>query len=649
MLSFHFSLHSHFYPDHDDTMACTVSFTTEKHYELPRRLEYINGIVTHPSLGKLAIATVKCLKITGRMWFKTNRDFLEIMDEESHELNEFSVALFDEGSNLRTFIIDGGPRSGSGCWGMELGVGDMLYVDDLEVKEEFRHQGVGSLILRKLLTDERIGYRGHAYVWPTPNSSVDSEAAWLARRDTIIAFYRKNGFRRIGFTSFFAYSPDPSHPSRQLTASAEPDPPSKAFETTTTGPALTQDEDRAEYPLHFAIAADKTPLVVQTLRTAYEADHASIRQRHPRTGLLPIHVAAASENVLAIQALLALYAPEPDVDRAALQGDLKDRNNKNGLTPLEILDATMTSRREIMETLVGRWDGYEEAGVRCEYALKRALGERLFSFALGDANMVTEDEYVEKRKWGCTCGMCTDGWLSPRMRLRLSAQAGIQYDMLKTDMDAFTSPHRPVSYLEIIHSTFDYIPPAIRKEIYESFYVGVYTIFYAICQVLETPSTTLSTSTSASPSTSDSVQGPPSSTAPMSMPTPNANATLPTPQTILSKALELDAGAVSFYLSKGGKVEFTLDAVLDMAREQSVLGDGTFEETFDVEEGGGGDILRDDGYTHLPKCANDLRFGGVRQHVGVAGGRDEMEDEDEDEEDEEDEEEDGEDEDEHDF
>jgi len=32
----------------------------------------------------------------------------------------------------------------------------------------------------------------------------------------------------------------------------------------------------------------------------------------------------------------------------------------------------------------------------------------------------TEGEYIKKRRFGCTCGMCTDGWLSPRMRFRLA-------------------------------------------------------------------------------------------------------------------------------------------------------------------------------------------------------------------------------------
>ena len=46
------------------------------------------------------------------------------------------MGLFDKYSNVRPWLVDGGSKSGSGCWGKELSVGDMLYVEDLMVKKE---------------------------------------------------------------------------------------------------------------------------------------------------------------------------------------------------------------------------------------------------------------------------------------------------------------------------------------------------------------------------------------------------------------------------------------------------------------------------------------------------------------------------------
>ena len=68
---------------------------------------------------------------------------------------------------------------------------------------------------------------------------------------------------------------------------------------------------------------------------------------------------------------------------------------------------------------------------------------------------------------------------------------------------------------------------------------------------------------------------------------------------------------VEFFLHKGGKVEYALDAVTAVVKEQSPLGDGTFEETWEDEEAVGR------GYTGLVKCENDLEFDLVRRMVGL--------------------------------
>jgi len=113
---------------------CTPTFRTKKHYENPETLQYLSATLTHPVLGELA--TAHCLKVIVRMRFKSTGDFLEIMDDESQELHEFSVGLFDKYSNIRPWLVDGGAKSGSGCWGTELNAGDMLYIQDVRVKEE---------------------------------------------------------------------------------------------------------------------------------------------------------------------------------------------------------------------------------------------------------------------------------------------------------------------------------------------------------------------------------------------------------------------------------------------------------------------------------------------------------------------------------
>ena len=113
---------------------CTPKFRTKKHHENTETLQYLSGTLTHPVLGE--IATAYCLKVIARMRFKSTGEFLEIMDDESQELHEFSVGLFDKYSNIRPWLVDGGAKGGSGYYGNELNVGDILYVQDVRVKEE---------------------------------------------------------------------------------------------------------------------------------------------------------------------------------------------------------------------------------------------------------------------------------------------------------------------------------------------------------------------------------------------------------------------------------------------------------------------------------------------------------------------------------
>jgi len=100
----------------------------------------------------------------------------------------------------------------------------------------------------------------------------------------------------------------------------------------------------------------------------------------------------------------------PVLDPSGIADDTRDRKNKVGITPLEGLEFSMRSTREAMETIVGVWRGYSDE-LSCEYLLKKAMGLPMV--------VVGEGEYIKKRRFGCTCGVCTDGWLWPRMRFQL--------------------------------------------------------------------------------------------------------------------------------------------------------------------------------------------------------------------------------------
>ena len=157
-----------------------------------------------------------------------------------------------------------------------------------------------------------------------------------------------------------------------------------------------------------------------------------MRLRDPN-GFTPVHGAAACENPHALRELLALGP-------SGMAEDLKSTNNRDGMTSLEALKSSMRSTKEFMETLLHKWDDYDDEGLRCEYLVQKALGGLP---AL--VTVETEEVYIKKRKFGCMCGMCTDGWLSPRMRVRLIGNfwASERYTIINTAPFIISSSNHP--------------------------------------------------------------------------------------------------------------------------------------------------------------------------------------------------------------
>jgi len=141
-------------------------------------------------------------------------------------------------------------------------------------------------------------------------------------------------------------------------------------------------------------------------------------------------------------------------------------------------------------------------------------------------------------------------------------------------------PRQPLSISKVLHSALDYIldyiASTVRCELYKTFYIGFYTIFDAISHLLK-------------------VLG-----------------GIPTHQAVMQAAM-INASAVHFYLGKGVGWSL-LDSTVDIAREQSCLGDGMFEDMFDHEEGEAGGEL---GYRKLVRYMNDFGFGGDGLGVGI--------------------------------
>ena len=128
---------------------------------------------------------------------------------------------------------------------------------------------------------------------------------------------------------------------------------------------------------------------MRILRTAYAADPTSISQPDDN-GLLPITVAIMVENLIAINTLLELAAPG-----MAAGGD-----------PLGLQVP----------------NDQQETPVSYNVRLLRESPRFVIHDLLEGASSDITRAYIQHKMPECTCGRCSQGWLSPRMHFRLRGQ-----------------------------------------------------------------------------------------------------------------------------------------------------------------------------------------------------------------------------------
>ncbi|KAF8066502.1 ankyrin repeat family protein [Lyophyllum atratum] len=525
---------------------CVPKFSTTRG-EHPRVFKNITLNINHPEFGLVgSLSAVKIIRHFCR------GSFLEVMDDHSDELHQFSITLFDKFGRVRPFLLEQGNRRGTGCWGSELNNDQLIYVLDMNVNEKYRGKGLGSWMLGKLLAAAFVTEGDTVACRPTP-INVEEKAEWANITQKQVAFFRKNGFRRIGRTCFFGYSPNSNHPSREISITADAEEQSRDFDTT-ADQGLTPEELEAKYPLHFAIVNFSGAYVVNIIKAHYKIDPSSIHKADA-SGLTPIYAALGRTNIHAVQALLDLGVAD----------DMQNAQNAGGMTPLEGLADKMRSTRECAETMTGVWNGYSTEELTCEFLAKRAMGMPTLADNL--------EAYVTKRKWGCTCGVCAGGWLSKRMRFRLEVRAGSSRDVMNEEI-GYSGFKRGVAHTDpMVLSEIDYVPSHLHQSVFKTFYVGYQSVFAIILAFLTATDLPLS---------KDVIQG------------------------VISQRI-LGAEGVTFFFNKGGKIEHALDSITDQAREQSPLGDSSFEEFHaDAED-----------YVPLPTCNNDLEFALVRRMLGL--------------------------------
>lgn len=178
-------------------------------------------------------------------------------------------------------------------------------------------------------------------------------------------------------------------------------------------PRGVSSDDVGQYPLHRQMTvgsplslvpqpqSQTRPFIHEYITRMHAFDPAIIHSQDA-AGLTPLHVAAGLMNKQAVDTLLL-----PEIGGSE---DLQRRDNPESTTPLEALEFSMRSNEEFSQAMLEKDQApYPDAGLRCAYALRKAMGE----------NVGTEASYIKLKRWGCTCNQCTDGWFSPRFRYRM--------------------------------------------------------------------------------------------------------------------------------------------------------------------------------------------------------------------------------------
>ncbi|KAI0030341.1 hypothetical protein K488DRAFT_54470 [Vararia minispora EC-137] len=528
------------------------------------------------------------------------------MDEPSDETAQFSYTLFDSRARLRDEFVSNPVLRGIGTWGHELDQGSLLYIQSIGVADSVLRQGFGSWLLQHIISNpifpmparrtldftnsSNTGFSyasfpwsvtcNFAFAWPTCLFSArKSEEEYKAGQAAAIGLFRKAGFRRVGNTHFFAYAlADGSHPSRSLSADVDYNPeqssgkpdddsnitlpslPTSVLLASLVEPEFTDSARR--FPLHATLSiGNKTEAqiicILEQLSTDEELAHLHLKDLSV-DGVTVLHIAADRGMPHVIDKLLQMGASI----------DLNTRSSQ-GFTPLDLLERQLRATREFLGTLQIAFAGHDAQFVLAKTKLLQAMGSE---------NIPSS----ERLKWGCTCGECTGGWLSPRMRYQMKVQAEVNADMMLDSLESVGRSIRfkPLSEEDIdtyLGGWTDYLPPSVHERgITRPVIRGYAALLSSISLVLNLGE-------------------------------------IPTPAAVYDQARlggyivesRTDWWAVTAFFDHGGMVEHALNYLLSVALDQGPCGDGDFLDAFGDE------------YDTFPECDNDIDYRMVRANLGI--------------------------------
>jgi GNAT superfamily N-acetyltransferase len=517
--------------------------------------------------------------------------FWRDMEEPCQELSSIAFELFDRYGRLKSEFIDHTIRKGTGCWGSELDLGSLFVIEYMSVEKALRRKGVGKRMATCLLNKALAGERKTAFSLVMPgwlNSDISKVIDGKSKREQIIirrgarssaiAFYRSLGFRRIGASYCFGLATDPDHQACKLLAAADFDPPEAEVEEddTNAGNAVEPilryflgdqhisspelERLKARLPLHHATMTmpdDECADFYAKFKEGHAAqDWGQVDRYHKNV----LHLAACKVKVKCVKWLLQ-NADEGHV--------LSSARSIEGYTPLEQLESLLETKRTTLEhglmtvCISDRFTGFGVEAVACPAALHGITSPT--------------DVQLARLRFGCTCGKCIQGLLSPRMKFALLCEAEMTHDMLSDMLSGFISDGE--DWCVFHEDLIAHVAPDIQRNFRtnKSLRQGFANIFDHAAEALR------------------------------------ANA-VPNAQNVL-KAWENSSEWLpvtrNFY-TRGGRPENVLPVIFELAREEDKWAGNSVFMAMSGEELFAEEIAK------LPKCRNDHEYGCVALACGLS-------------------------------
>ena len=391
--------------------------------------------------------------------------FYEQMQKPFDEATLLAFDLFDRYGRLKDDYRQHPIRKGSGMWQNQLNDGDILLIEDVAVKEPYRRQGLGKKMINALLETTRNKTEAGKFVailWPEYSKNAHFEdllnalvgdsgsvhrPSVLDHHDSVaISWARSLGFRRIASSMWFGLLCEAGQPTPSSSVEKDYDPAVSWFVLHHLLPESI-----------LSASTDKTFL------KAVQHQYKGVEDQDEQW-----YATDKERNTMLHRAALYFY---PESVTWFMQQpfalSLLELRNSSGNTPLEALlqkleiNRTRSLSGSTITVTSDKFEGHPIAAAKCVSLLKGVELEA--------------DEDIEQYRYGCTCGACDGGFLSPRMNYALYMKSSFQHDQLEEELAGMSG----VEWVESNDISLSHLPSFCRK--YLEHYKAVRTGLVRLC------------------------------------------------------------------------------------------------------------------------------------------------------------------------